>query len=213
MKIKMTYVAKDGVEFANVEDCQDYERRLDLRNMPVIKNRISGVENYEGYWAELYLIKSRKDYETVISYLGRKGGDLTTNFNVDNFGWFIHWSQLNEDGSTEQFLLNYNYYFRNLYDNLMLFDGQIQEEISKRDPIKKEENNTAEKTIKEPEPQYPTWREWQRENFPNASETFTPCTFKSVDELGCNGMNCSTCEFEPIPADIAKKLGIKPKKG
>lgn len=131
MEIKTVYVAKDGVEFANKENCQHYEKGLDLLDMPVIKNRISGVENYEGYWAELYLIKSRNDYETVLSYLGRKrkSEHLTTNFNVDNFGWFIHWSKLNEDGSTESFLLNYKDYFRSLYDNLMLFDGRIQEMI------------------------------------------------------------------------------------
>lgn len=213
MKIKMIYVAKDGTEFTNKEDCELHEKKLDVCEAPVIKNRISGMENHEGYSAELYLIKTRADYEIVFFYLSGKTEHLTSNFNLDNFGWFISWSQLNEDGSTEQFLLNYNYYFRNLYDNLMLLDGRIQEEISKRDPTKEEENNTTEKTVKESELQYPTWREWQRENFPNASETFTPCTFKSVDELGCTGTSCSTCEFNPIPADLAKKLGIKPKKG
>lgn len=196
MKIKMTYVAKDGVEFANVEDCQDYERGLDLLDMPVIKNRISGVENYEGYWAELYLIKSRKDYEIVLSYLGRKrkSEHLTTNFNVDNFGWFIHWSELNEDGSTESFLLNYKYYFRSLYDNLMLFDEQIQDAISIRG--RAGEHAASEEA---PKPQYPTWKEWKNENFLNASTITTPYTSTTTSELGCTATNCSVCKSHSIP--------------
>ena len=62
-----------------------------------------------------------------------------------------------------------------------------------------------------PEPQYPTWAEWHKENFPNASAIFTPCTFTSASELGCAATNCRACKSRPIPADIAKKLGIQPK--
>ena len=62
-----------------------------------------------------------------------------------------------------------------------------------------------------PEPQYPTWAEWHKENFPNASAIFTPCTFASTSELGCAKTNCRACKSFPIPADIAKKLGIRPK--
>lgn len=62
-----------------------------------------------------------------------------------------------------------------------------------------------------PEPQYPTWEEWHKENFPNASANFTPCTFASTSELGCAKTNCRACRSRPIPADIAKKLGIRPK--
>lgn len=60
-------------------------------------------------------------------------------------------------------------------------------------------------------PRYPTWEEWHSENFPNASAPFTPCTFTSTSELGCAATNCRACKSRPIPADIAKKLGIKPK--
>ena len=46
---------------------------------------------------------------------------------------------------------------------------------------------------KHPEPGYPTWREWQNSTFPDAGS--------------------HQCIAEPIPADIAEKLGIKPKEG
>ena len=65
-----------------------------------------------------------------------------------------------------------------------------------------------------PEPVYPTWREWQNSVFPDAEIDITPCTFGSRDRLNCFlEKTCSTCKEQQIPADIAEKLGIKPKEG
>ena len=64
-----------------------------------------------------------------------------------------------------------------------------------------------------PEPVYPTWDEWDRKNFPDAEIDITPCTFGSRDRFNCAGKTCSTCKEQQIPADIAEKLGIKPKEG
>ena len=66
---------------------------------------------------------------------------------------------------------------------------------------------------KHPEPVYPTWDEWQNSVFPDAEIDITPCTFGSRDRLNCLEQTCSTCMDQQIPADIAKKLGIKPKEG
>lgn len=66
-----------------------------------------------------------------------------------------------------------------------------------------------------PEPQYPTWREWQKENFPYLPDSYPlvhPCNFMSIYDAKCdNHSNCGTCRDKPIPAEIAEKLGIKPK--
>ena len=68
-----------------------------------------------------------------------------------------------------------------------------------------------------PEPQYPTWKEWQNENFPDAPVEMSPCSFMSRERQGnimgkgCEFLVCSNCISAPIPADIAKKLGIRPK--
>lgn len=65
-----------------------------------------------------------------------------------------------------------------------------------------------------PEPVYPTWDEWQNSVFPDAEIDITPCTFGSRDRLNCFfEKKCSTCNEQQIPADIAEKLGIKPKEG
>ena len=64
-----------------------------------------------------------------------------------------------------------------------------------------------------PEPVYPTWREWQNSTFPDADTRISPCTFGSKDRFKCDGKTCYECKLEPIPADIAEKLGIKPKEG
>ena len=63
-----------------------------------------------------------------------------------------------------------------------------------------------------PEPVYPTWSEWQNSVFPDAEIDMTPCAFGSRDRLNCFlEKKCSTCKEQQIPADIAEKLGIKPK--
>lgn len=60
-----------------------------------------------------------------------------------------------------------------------------------------------------PVPRYPTWREWQESTFSGATASVLPCSYVSRADLGCCGV-CDTCRNEPIPADIAEKLGIMP---
>lgn len=62
-----------------------------------------------------------------------------------------------------------------------------------------------------PEPSYPTWDEWQNSVFPDADGHITPCRFGSKVRFKCTEKTCYECREEPIPADIAEKLGIKPK--
>lgn len=65
-----------------------------------------------------------------------------------------------------------------------------------------------------PEPKYPTWEEWQKTNFPDAESAIFPCSFDSKKNVGCKRVeSCKGCRAHPIPAEIAKKLGIKPKGG
>ena len=64
-----------------------------------------------------------------------------------------------------------------------------------------------------PEPVYPTWREWQHSMFPDAHKFIRPCEFGSRNRFECDKKICYECKKEPIPADIAEKLGIKPKEG
>lgn len=61
-----------------------------------------------------------------------------------------------------------------------------------------------------PEPRYPTWNEWQHSMFPDANGKMIPCSFASMEKLGCAGLLCMECREQPIPADIAAKLGIRP---
>lgn len=62
-----------------------------------------------------------------------------------------------------------------------------------------------------PELRYPTWREWQRDHFPDASNTMRPCVYISYTDARCRDYkDCGDCQSQPIPADIARKLGIQP---
>lgn len=62
-----------------------------------------------------------------------------------------------------------------------------------------------------PEPVYPTWTEWRNSMFPDAERDISPCAFGSRDRFNCAERTCDTCNERQIPADIAEKLGIKPK--
>ena len=64
-----------------------------------------------------------------------------------------------------------------------------------------------------PEPVYPTWYEWQNSTFKDAHKHIAPCAFGSRDRFKCEGKTCYVCMDQQIPADIAEKLGIKPKEG
>lgn len=65
-----------------------------------------------------------------------------------------------------------------------------------------------------PEPVYPSWKEAWKSLFPGMAEENPPCPryFISSARLGefCPGMRCETCYNQPMFADIAEKLGIKP---
>lgn len=64
-----------------------------------------------------------------------------------------------------------------------------------------------------PAPVYPNWNEWYRKNFPDAyrdGKRICPAIFGC--KKNCDSeTDCDKCRDRPIPADIAAKLGIKPK--
>lgn len=73
------------------------------------------------------------------------------------------------------------------------------------------ENIIMQWAAEHPEPVYLTWREWQNSTFPDAHTPIRPCEFGSRNRFKCDGKTCYECKLEPIPADIAERLGIKPK--
>ena len=83
--------------------------------------------------------------------------------------------------------------------------------------IKKFESKVMQWAKEHSEPQYPTWKEWQEENFPDIGSKLKPCNFmmagKWLNIIGgsCDCLTCDDCIRQPIPADIAKKPGIRPK--
>lgn len=62
-----------------------------------------------------------------------------------------------------------------------------------------------------PETVYPSWYEYQNEMFPNYTRQICPMVFGI--ECTSNGTGCHECRNNPMPAEIAEKLGIKPKEG
>lgn len=62
-----------------------------------------------------------------------------------------------------------------------------------------------------PELRFPTWHEWANEQFPDADRCIRTCAFISKKRANCMAQDtCDDCRNQPIPADIAQKLGIQP---
>lgn len=65
--------------------------------------------------------------------------------------------------------------------------------------------------IDHPEPKYPSWEDGWKQLFPDAE--YSPCPDQHFGEDGrCERYGgCNACKASPMPAEIAEKLGIKPK--
>lgn len=66
-----------------------------------------------------------------------------------------------------------------------------------------------------PEPRYPTWKEWHDTMFADSFVKEVPCPKFFLDQargeiLCAESEGCPDCWSNPIPADIAEKLHIKP---
>lgn len=67
-----------------------------------------------------------------------------------------------------------------------------------------------------PEPVYPSWKEGWKQLFPRTITAICPlmCVTGEMRDkyyTDCkSGLTCDKCKKRPIPAEIAKKLGIKP---
>lgn len=73
------------------------------------------------------------------------------------------------------------------------------------------EAKTMKWAAENPEVRYPTWKEWQRDHFRDAERTMLPCMYINFTDAHCGDhKSCGACADQPIPADIAEKLGIKP---
>lgn len=64
--------------------------------------------------------------------------------------------------------------------------------------------------VKNPEPVYSSWIDSWFQLFPDAKDAPCPKYFFADKCKYEGGMDCITCKMSPIPAEIAKKLGIKP---
>lgn len=64
-----------------------------------------------------------------------------------------------------------------------------------------------------PEQVYPSWNDAWRQLFPDAYWVNSPCPnhfLQKERSMPCDYRVCTDCKSQPIPADIANKLGIEP---
>ena len=80
------------------------------------------------------------------------------------------------------------------------------------------EKNIMEWAAAHSEPKYPSWNETWKQLFPSAyrctdpSAQNSPCIkyFLPLSQIKYEGASCADCLQNPITADVAEKLGIKP---
>lgn len=61
-----------------------------------------------------------------------------------------------------------------------------------------------------PEPVYPSWAEAWKQLFPDADDIpCVACFGKKYRDSNCDLITCVECWNKPMPAEVAKKLGIK----
>ena len=98
-----------------------------------------------------------------------------------------------------------------IYDSLSRYCKLSRPLFSSDSDFAKCEAAIMEWGAENPELRYPTWREWQRNHFPDAANTMRPCVYISYTDARCRDYkDCGDCQSQPIPADVARKLGIKP---
>ena len=56
---------------------------------------------------------------------------------------------------------------------------------------------------------YPTWHEWQEENFPNRPQALTICNFDASAKKDCIHNSCVECLHSEIPEHLAKIFNLK----
>lgn len=63
-----------------------------------------------------------------------------------------------------------------------------------------------------PEPVYPSWYDYQQQTFPEHTRWICPMMFGVTCPCASitSAHECTKCRNNPIPAEIAEKLGIKP---
>lgn len=76
--------------------------------------------------------------------------------------------------------------------------------------VQKLENVIMDWAKQNPKPVYPSWEEGWKQIFPDALYTPCPANYgKKYKNTSCASVSCERCRERPIPAEIAKKLGIK----
>lgn len=106
----------------------------------------------------------------------------------------------------------------NLCKNCTIFDIIEEERSSNKkivfcddwieDNIEKAEHIIMKWAEEHPE-RYPTWYEWQEENFPDRGRAITHCQFDIDIIKTCKNKSCDKCIHSEIPEHIAKKLGLE----
>ena len=76
--------------------------------------------------------------------------------------------------------------------------------------------DTAERIVlkwAEEHPEYPSWYQYQETTFPGHTRWICPMAFgiECPSKSTTDAHACKVCRDNPIPAEIAEKLGIKPK--
>lgn len=126
------YVAEDGKEFDNKDACERYEYLIKVNKHPVFKSAIETSTYPDFYFANLYYISSKDDYEFFVNVKGFPSGSpyFKSDYMKYGNGWYIYYVLDGGDYADEYFLLNLNNYITEVEKEFNEWKEEINGKIS-----------------------------------------------------------------------------------
>lgn len=135
--ITTKYIASDGKEFQNEDDCLKHERYLEINEHPVFKSKIETVGIFDDeHRGCLYYLRNEEDYDFLINHSGFSQGDyIDSNFKEYGEGWYLFWCENGGDYYDHYCIYNYNAYEKEIEDSWEKYKETIHNLVANKSTI------------------------------------------------------------------------------
>lgn len=131
------YIASDGKEFQNEDECLKYERDLEIKEHPVFKSRIESIRTFDDeHRGHLYYLRNKEDYDFLINHSGFSQGDyIDSNFGEYGEGWYLFWCEDGGDYRDYYYIYNYNAYEKEIEDSWIGYKETIHNLMANKNTL------------------------------------------------------------------------------
>lgn len=128
--VRTKYVASDGEEFWNENQCLRHEHKLKIDNHPVFKTRIPNVEIFNtDYTGTLYHLSCEDDYNFFVETMEIRDNYLNSDFFKYGAGWYLYWFVDGDYYSDEYNFYNYNNYANEVRSELAKWEEDMRNKM------------------------------------------------------------------------------------